>query len=307
MARAYLREVGLRDGLQMVKTDLSTERKIEWIRDAVAAGLTELEVTSFVPPKTFPIFADAANVAQFAITVPSLIPSALVVNLRGASDAFASGLRQVSYVLSASEAHSLANARRTSDEAAAEFERIVALRDSLGLGDTVQLSCGIATALGCSLQGHVAESRVLDLAARVFAAGAAEVLIADTVGYGSPGQVERLFTRLRARLPELRVAAHFHDTRGMGLANVVAALRAGVRRFDASIGGLGGCPYAPGATGNINFEDTAFLLESEGFETGVDFDALLALRSKVENWLPQERFSGAIARAGYAKSLHSAQ
>ncbi|VWX49921.1 hydroxymethylglutaryl-CoA lyase [Novosphingobium sp. 9U] len=299
MERVYLREVGLRDGLQMVKTDLSTERKIEWIEGAVAAGLTEMEVTSFVPPKTFPIFADAAKVAEFALTVPGLTPSALVLNLRGAADAFASGLRQVSYVLSASEAHSSANARRTSDEAAEEFERIVALRDNLGFKETVTLSCGVATAFGCSLQGYVDEDRVLDLAERVTAAGAAEVLIADTVGYGAPGQVERLFTRLRERLPAQPVAAHFHDTRGMGLANVAAALRAGVRRFDASIGGLGGCPFAPGATGNINFEDAAFMLEAEGFETGVDFDRLLALRRKVETWLPQERFTGAILRAGY--------
>lgn len=300
--RVILREVGLRDGLQMVKGEVPTERKLEWIRGAAAAGLSELEVTSFVPPKTFPIFADAAEVAGFAMEVAGVIPSALVLNVRGAQDAFATGLHHVNYVLSASEAHSMANARRSSDEAAEEFESIVDLRDGLGLRERVTLSCGIATAFGCSIQGHVAEDRVIELAERLAAAGAAEIMLADTVGYGAPGQVERLFARLAGRLPALQLSAHFHDTRGLGLANVAAALRVGVRRFDASVGGLGGCPYAPGATGNINLEDTAFLLEAEGYQTGIDFERLLALRRQVESWLPQESLSGALARAGLPRS-----
>ena len=298
MKRAVIREVGLRDGLQMVTADLPTEHKLEWIADAVSAGLTEIEVTSFVPPKTFPIFADAAAVADAALKVPGLSASALVVNLRGAQDAFARGLRHINYVVSASEAHSGANARRTTAEAVAEFDRIVALRDDLGLQTAVEFSCGIATAFGCSLQGEVSLERVLDLATQMAGSGAAEIMLADTVGYGTPGQVERAFGALRQRLPEIRISAHFHDTRGLGLANIAAALRVGVTRFDASIGGLGGCPYAPGATGNVNAEDAAYLLESEGFDTGIDIGRLLALRRKVERWLPGERFSGAIARAG---------
>lgn len=298
MKRAVIREVGLRDGLQLVTADLPTERKLEWIEDAFAAGLRDIEVTSFVPPRTLPIFADAATVAEFALRIGELSPSALVVNLRGAQDAFASGLRQVSYVISASETHSRANARRTTDEALAEFGRIVALRDELGLQDEVELSCGIATAFGCSLQGDVALDRVLQIGVELARLGACEIMLADTVGYAFPGQVERAFGELRDRLPALRLSAHFHDTRGLGLANVSAALRTGITRFDASIGGLGGCPYAPGATGNVNTEDTAFLLESEGFATGIDIDRLIALRCKVESWLPGERFAGAIARAG---------
>ena len=298
MERAVIREVGLRDGLQMVHANLPTERKLEWIAEAVAAGFREIEVTSFVPPHTFPIFADAAQVTTFALTMPEVSPSALVVNLYGARDAFRSGLRHVNYVVSASEAHSRANARRTMTEALAEFGQIVALRDELGLSATVELSCGIATAFGCSVQGHVPLDGVLDLAAGLSALGAAEIMLADTVGYAVPSQVERAFGELRGRLPAARLSAHFHDTRGLGLANIAAALCAGIRRFDASIGGLGGCPFAPGATGNVNAEDAVFLLESEGYSTGIDIDRLLALRRKVESWLPGERFSGAIARAG---------
>jgi hydroxymethylglutaryl-CoA lyase len=296
--RVVLREVGLRDGLQMVRGTLATERKLEWIAEAVAAGITELEVTSFVPPKTFPIFADASIVAAEAIRYAVLKPSALVLNVRGAEDAFDCGLRNVNYVLSASEAHSAANARRTTDQAVDEFSRIVETRDARGLSATVSLSCGIATAFGCSLQGEVAEERVLQLAYSLAQAGASEIMLADTVGYGSPTQVQRLFARVKERLPDIQVSAHFHDTRGLGLANVSAALREGIKRFDASLGGLGGCPYAPGATGNINIEDTVYLLEAEGFETGIDLHRLMNLRRKVERWLPEERFSGALARAG---------
>ena len=298
MQRAVIREVGLRDGLQLVTADLSTEHKIEWMAAAAAAGVREIEVTSFVPPRTFPIFADAAHIAQAALEIPDVVASALVVNLRGAQDAFRSGLRHVNYVISASEAHSRANARRTTAEAVTEFGRIVALRDELGLTDTVEFSCGIATAFGCSLQGDVALDDVLGLAVELSGLGAAEIMLADTVGYAVPGQVERAFGQLRDRLPAAQLSAHFHDTRGLGLANIIAALRTGITRFDASIGGLGGCPYAPGATGNVNIEDVVFLLESEGFSTGIDIDRLLGLRRKVESWLPGERFSGAIARAG---------
>lgn len=298
MQRAVIREVGLRDGLQLVTADLSTEHKIEWMAAAAAAGVREIEVTSFVPPRTFPIFADAVQIAQAALEIPDVVASALVVNLRGAQDAFRSGLRHVNYVISASEAHSRANARRTTAEAVTEFGRIVALRDELGLADTVEFSCGIATAFGCSLQGDVALDDVLGLAVELSGLGAAEIMLADTVGYAVPGQVERAFGHLRDRLPAAQLSAHFHDTRGLGLANIIAALRTGITRFDASIGGLGGCPYAPGATGNVNIEDVVFLLESEGFSTGIEIDRLLGLRRKVESWLPGERFSGAIARAG---------
>lgn len=302
LKRVSVREVGLRDGLQMVKDDLPTELKLEWIADAAAAGVQVIEVTSFVPHKTFPIFADAAQVARAAMSTPGLVPSALVLNVRGAKDAIDSGLTCINYVLSASEARSNANARRSTGEAVEEFDRIVALRDTVASVATVSLSCCIATAFGCSLQEVVEEERVIALAVALSMAGASEIMLADTVGRATPGQVERLFAALRERLPTLQLSAHFHDTGGLGLANVEAALRVGIRRFDASLGGLGGCPYAPGTTGNVNFEDAVLLLEADGFDTGIDLDRTVALRRKVESWLPRETFPGVTARAGFPKS-----
>lgn len=304
--RAYLREVGLRDGLQLVRGDLSTEHKLDWIREEAAAGVAEIEVTSFVPVKSFPIFADAVAVAKAALAVPGLLASGLTPNARGALTAFDTGLTKVNYVISASEAHSRANVRRSTEEAMADFARIVEARAERGLEKTVTLSFGIATCFGCTIQGEVAEDLVYRIAERGVELGADEVMIADTVGYANPLQVERIFAGVLARLGDIPVAAHFHDTRGLGLANIAAAARAGVRRFDASLGGLGGCPHAPGATGNVVFEDAAFLLETMGLSTGIDIPKLIALRRKVETWLPGERFAGAIHRAGVPKTYRPA-
>ena len=301
-----LREVGLRDGLQMVKTIVATQDKLEFARAAAAAGIPEIEATSFVPPHIIPQFGDAAEVAAGVSGLTGTTISALVVNLKGAMRAFDAGLRKVNYVVSASEAHSLANARRSTAAALEEFRLIVAERRSRGLDGKVVLGCGIATAFGCTLQGEVPERRVIEIAEILARDGADEVMAADTVGYGSPGQVRRIFVDLTAAVGSLPLAAHFHDTRGLGLANVTAALEAGVRRFDSSLGGLGGCPFAPGATGNINTEDSAFMLEALGFDTGIDIEALIALRRKVEGWLPDERFSGGVSRAGLPKTFRKA-
>ena len=304
--RVLLREVGLRDGLQLVSTVLDTEKKLDWCRGAAAAGLAEIEATSFVPAHVIPQFADADAVAAGAAEVREAQISALVVNLKGARRAFAAGLTKVNYVVSASEAHSLANARRSTDAALDEFDLIVAERAAQGLADRVALGCGVATSFGCTLQGEVPEERVLAIVDRLAGAGADEIMLADTVGYGDPARVRLLFEGAAGIAGSLPLAAHFHDTRGLGLANVVAALSAGVRRFDASLGGLGGCPFAPGATGNINTEDCAFMLEAMGFATGVDLGALLRLRERVEAWLPEERFTGALARAGLPKGFFPA-
>ena len=304
--RVLLREVGLRDGLQLVSTVLDTERKLDWCRGAAAAGLAEIEATSFVPAHVIPQFADADAVAAGAAEVRDAQISALVVNLKGARRAFAAGLTKVNYVVSASEAHSLANARRSTDTALDEFDLIVAERAAQGLSDRVALGCGVATSFGCTLQGEVPEERVLAIVDRLAGAGVDEIMLADTVGYGDPARVRRLFEGAAGIAGSLPLAAHFHDTRGLGLANVVAALSAGVRRFDASLGGLGGCPFAPGATGNINTEDCAFMLEAMGFATGIDLGALLRLRQRVEAWLPEERFTGALARAGLPKGFSPA-
>ena len=299
--QVHVREVGPRDGLQMVQTTLSTERKLAWCRGAAAAGIHEIEVTSFVPATIVPQFADAEEVARGALAIGGFTPTALVPNLKGAERAFAIGLPRINYVLSASEEHNLSNVRRTTEESVHDFARIVAARDALD-GPRVALGAGVATAFGCTIAGAVSEARVVELAVRLAEAGADEIIVADTVGYGDPGQVHRIMSAVVKAVGEVPVACHFHDTRGLGLANVIAALEVGVRAFDASLAGLGGCPFAPGATGNIATEDTVFLLEQLGFDTGVDVDALLVLRREVETWLPGERFSGSIARAGLPKT-----
>jgi len=304
--RADVREVGPRDGIQMVKTILSAEQKLAWCRAQAAAGMRHIEVTSFVPPHVVAQFADAAEVARGALAIPGLKPAVLVPNLKGAQRAFDIGVPKVNYVLSASEAHNLANVRRTTDESIADFRRIVAERDARGLKGRVQISAGLATSFGCTIQGTVPESRVVEIAGFMAEAGAEEISVADTVGYGNPGQVRRLFDAVARVAGAIPLAAHFHDTRGLGIANVTAAVEAGVRRFDASLAGLGGCPFAPGATGNINTEDCVFLLESLGFETGIDIEKLIAVRADVETWLPGERFFGMVARAGLPKTFHHA-
>ncbi len=300
--RALVREVGLRDGLQMVKTILSAEQKLEWCRRMVAAGCDEIEVTSFVPPRIVPQFADSDEVAHGALNIAGLHASALVPNLKGAQRAFDSGLKKVHYVLSASNEHNLKNVRRSTAESVDDFNNIVAAREQSGRRD-IKLGAGVATAFGCTIAGHIDERDVLQLVEALLKAGADEIAIADTVGYANPGQVRKMMRQVLALTGDHPVTCHFHDTRGLGLANVVAALDAGVRSFDSSLGGLGGCPFAPNATGNINTEDTVFLLESEGMRTGIDIDALLAVREQVASWLPGEAFVGAIARAGLPKTF----
>jgi len=303
-----VREVGLRDGLQMVQTILDSDRKLAWCARMVEAGCTQIEVTSFVPPKIVPQFADAVEVASGALKIDGLHAAALVPNLKGAQRAFDVGIRKIHYVLSASNEHNLKNVRRTTAESVEDFARIVAARDASDDAGIrrVALGAGVATAFGCTIQGRVDERIVLGLVETLLSAGANEITIADTVGYANPGQVRALMRQVLALTGDVPVACHFHDTRGLGLANVIAALDAGVRRFDASLGGLGGCPFAPNATGNINTEDTVFLLESEGLDTGIDIHALPAIREMVAGWLPGEPFTGAIARAGLPKTFRSA-
>jgi len=296
-----IREVGLRDGLQMVRTILTSEQKLEWCARLVDAGVTDIEVTSFVPPKVVPQFADAVEVAAGALAIDGLHAAALVPNLKGAQRAFDVGLAKVHYVLSASNEHNLKNVRRSTGESVDDFVRIAAARDELSRD--IVLGAGVATAFGCTIAGKVDESIVLGLVETLIEAGAQEITIADTVGYANPAQVRGLMQRVLALAGQVPVACHFHDTRGLGLANVMAALDAGVRAFDASLGGLGGCPFAPNATGNINTEDTVFMLEAQGLRTGIDIDELLAIRETIAAWLPGEPFTGAIARAGLPKTF----
>ena len=298
---AVIREVGLRDGLQSIQTVLSTERKKEWIRDAYAAGQREIEVGSFVPARLLPQLADTAELVAYARTLPGLFVSVLVPNMRGAESAIASGADLMLVPLSASHAHSLANLRKTPDEVVAEVARMRAARDAAG--STLLIEGGIGTAFGCTLQGRVEPAEVLRCMQALLDAGADRVSMADTVGHGGPGQVQSLFEQARRIAGERFWCGHFHDTRGLALANVHAALQTGVTRFDATLAGIGGCPHAPGASGNASTEDLAFMLDTMDIDTGLDIEALLRLRAKVAAWLDGESLHGALWRAGLPRSV----
>lgn len=298
---AVIREVGLRDGLQSIQTVLSTERKKEWIRDAYAAGQREIEVGSFVPARLLPQLADTAELVPYARTLPGLFVSVLVPNMRGAESALASGADLMLVPLSASHAHSLANLRKTPDEVVAEVARMRAARDAAG--SKMLIEGGIGTAFGCTLQGRVEPAEVLRCMQALLDAGADRVSMADTVGHGGPGQVQSLFEQARRIAGERFWCGHFHDTRGLALANVHAALQTGVTRFDATLAGIGGCPHAPGASGNASTEDLAFMLDTMDIDTGLDIEALLRLRAKVAAWLDGESLHGALWRAGLPRSV----
>lgn len=301
LQRAVIREVGLRDGLQSIATLVSTERKCEWIRDAVAAGQTEIEVGSFVPPNRLPQLADTAEVLAFAKRQPGLFASVLVPNLKGAERALDGDADLLLLPLSASHAHSLANLRRTPDEVVTELGRIRAARDASGRKTLIE--GGVGTAFGCTIQGEVAPSEVLRLLQALLDAGADRVSLADTVGYADPASVSRLFEQALKIAGDQLWCGHFHDTRGLALANAYAAVQLGIPRFDASLAGIGGCPHAPGASGNASTEDLAFMLAAMGIDTGLDIEALLALRQKVAGWIEGEPTHGTMWRAGLPKGF----
>ncbi|MFP3551839.1 hydroxymethylglutaryl-CoA lyase [Paraburkholderia sp. SIMBA_049] len=300
-SNVVIREVGLRDGLQSIQTILPTQRKIEWIADAYAAGQREIEVGSFVPARLLPQLADTAELVAFAKTLPDLRVSVLVPNLKGAERAIDSRADLMLVPLSASHAHSLANLRKTPDEVIAEVARMRAARDAAGSKTLIE--GGIGTAFGCTIQGTVDQSDVLRCMQALLDAGADFVSIADTVGYASPAAVRDLFEKARHIAGDRFCCGHFHDTRGLALANVYAALEAGVARFDATLAGIGGCPHAPGASGNASSEDLAFMLADMGIETGIDIERLLALRAKVAQWLPDETLHGSLWLAGLPKTF----
>lgn len=289
-------EVGPRDGLQSVKAVMPTAAKCAWIDALHAAGLREIEIGSFVPARRLPQMADVADLVRHALALPGWTVMALVPNLQGAEAALATGVHKLTLPVSASEAHSLANVRKTRADMLAELRRIVALRDAQA--PAVRIEVGLSTAFGCTLQGPVPEDEVLRLAEAAAAAGVDEVGLSDTTGMAQPAQVRRLFTRLRAALGERAGAAHLHNTRGLGLANCLAAYEAGVRTFDSSQAGLGGCPYAPGASGNVVTEDLVFMFEAMGIATGVDLEALLAARAPLRAGLPGEPLYGMLPEAG---------
>ena len=299
--RVVVREVGLRDGLQSLARTLPTAHKLEWIRAAYDAGQREIEVGSFVPARLLPQLADTEDLVRYAKSLPGLVVSVLVPNLKGAERALACNADVMLFPLSASHAHSLANVRKTSDEAVAEIARIRAARDAAGSKCVIEV--GISTAFGCTIQGRVDPAEVLRLLEAAIDAGAGRAGLADTVGYADPAMVRTLFAQAYRRVGERLTCGHFHDTRGLGMANVYAAWQEGATRFDACLAGIGGCPHAPGASGNVATEDVVYLFSSMGVDTGQDFDRLIALRATLAGWLEGETLHGTLWRAGLPRTM----
>ena len=294
-------EVGPRDGLQSVSRTMPTAAKRAWIDALFDAGLREIEVGSFVPAARLPQLADTAEIVRHALTHAGLTVMALVPNCRGAEAALAAGVHKLTLPVSASAAHSLANVRKTPEQMIDELRSVVALRNQRA--PRVRIEVGISTAFGCTIQGRVDEDDVIRLAEQAAEAGVDEVGLSDTTGMAHPAQVRRLFTRLRAALGDRAGAAHLHNTRGLGLANCLAAHDVGVRTFDASLGGLGGCPYAPGASGNVVTEDLVFMFEAMGVATGIDLERLFAARRVLQDGLPGEPLYGMTPEAGLGRGF----
>jgi len=298
------REVGLRDGLQIVDIFFPTDEKIRWMREEVAAGVGSIQACSFVPPNRLPQFKDAEQVARAAGEIEGLWVSVLVPNLMGAEIAASIGADEIGFITSVSESHNAANVRRTSDELLNEFRKIVEFRNSLPTEKRFKLTSGLSTAFGCSIEGAIDPASVMRLAEKYVSAGSEMLTVGDTVGYANPVQVKKLFGELIAEFgSDVDVLGHFHDTRGLGIANAFAAYEAGCVMFDASLAGLGGCPYAPTATGNIVMEDLVFMFESAGIRTGIDLEKLIPVRKIIEKNLPEEPLHGAFAEAGAPKGF----
>jgi hydroxymethylglutaryl-CoA lyase len=294
-----LREVGLRDGLQMVDKFPSTQGKLDWLALEYAAGMRHFELGTFLPTDRYPMFGDLELLIAKAMEYPDLHGAALVPNKRGAMDAFASGVSELHCVISASEEHNQANLNRSCADSLTEIRQIIELRNSRHPETTIGV--GIAMSFGCSISGEVAPNLVLTLAENLYEIGADIVSLADTVGYAGPKQVEHLAREMYSLASGRPFGIHLHDTRGLGLANASAALGQGVSMLDASLGGLGGCPAAPKATGNIVMEDLVFLCQTAGFDTGIDLEKLLLTREVLKREMPAQPLYGALAMAGLPK------
>jgi len=282
---------------------MPTGVKHRWIAALAGAGIREIEVGSFVSPKLLPQMADAEEVVREAVKIEGLTVLALAPNLKGAERGISAGVHKLNFPVSASRAHSMSNIRMTPEEAIEQVRMACEVCNRIPPDSRPSVEVGISTAFGCSMEGNVSEDWVMRMAAELVKAGAQSVGLSDTAGSANPVQVKRMFVRLQREIGDYAGAAHFHNTRGQGLANVVAALDAGVTTFDASQGGLGGCPYAPGATGNIVTEDLVFLLESMGLRTGIDLDRLIAARDVILEGLPGEALYGNVPCAGVPKGF----
>ena len=301
-------EVGLRDGLQSIDSIMPLAAKKAWIEAEAAAGIPEIEVGSFVPAKTLPQLADTAQVVEYAITIPNLTVAVLVPNAHGAGKALRAGAHKLTLPLSVSETHSLKNLNRTHEQVLDEVRRVRALLDELPAADRPRFEGSLSTCFGCTIEGPVARDDVVRLAVALMEAGADELGISDTTGYGNPAQVRDITRAIWAEVGRENLSGiHLHNTRGQGLANVLAAIDVGLTTVDASLGGLGGCPFAPGASGNIVTEDLVFMLEAMGLHTGVDVDKLLQVRHLVEAALPAEEMFGFVPAAGLPRGFRYAR
>ena len=302
--RLYINDVAVRDGFQIEKVFVPTATKVELVNQLSRTGLHKIEVTSFVSPKAVPALSDANDVLAAIDRVPGVIYVALVPNIRGAQNAAAAPKRpdEVNAVISASETHNRANINRTHEESLAELPAMIRIAHEAGMKVTMSLS----TTFGCPFEGHVLEETVLEFVERFRAAGVDGISLADTTGMANPRQVRDLTSRVLQKFPppdECFYTLHFHNTRGMGLANVVAGIEAGVRSFDGSISGLGGCPFAPGASGNICTEDMVNMLEDMGYDTRVDLAKLLAVARRIPEVVGHDT-PGQVMKAGQTLELH---
>jgi hydroxymethylglutaryl-CoA lyase len=292
-------EVGPRDGLQSIRSIMPLAAKKAWISAEAAAGVREIEVGSFVPAKLLPQLADTADVVAHALTIPGLTVAVLVPNLKGAQAAVAAGAHKLTIPFSASDTHLQKNVRHTPEEMLAETRAIVALLRDVPADRRPKFEAGISTAFGCSYEGVIPADKVVRLAETLMEAGCDEVGLSDTTGYANPAQVKDLVRRVRQAVGGRALSGlHLHNTRGLGLANVLAGLEVDVRTFDSSLGGLGGCPWAPGASGNVVTEDLVFMLEAMGLRTGIDLERLLSVRKVLQDSLPQEEVYGFVPEAG---------
>jgi hydroxymethylglutaryl-CoA lyase len=298
-------EVGPRDGLQIAKTRMTTEAKVQWIAAIAAAGVKEIEVGSFVPPRVIPQLSDTPEVVEKVLAaIPGLTVQALAPNLRGVQNAYHAGVHKISIPISVSDGHSMANLNRTPAQSIEMMREIMAW---LGAQPRkVPVVAGCSTAFGCSIDGVVPTAKTVALAKGLADAGADQIMLADTVGYAHPAQIKEVVRATRDAIGDRLYGLHLHDTCGLGVANALAGLEEGIRAFDACLAGLGGCPYAPGASGNVVTEDLVFMLESMGFATGIDLQKLIEARRLLHDGLPAEPMHGQVAKAGIPRTFHVA-
>jgi hydroxymethylglutaryl-CoA lyase len=290
--RIYIQEVSARDGFQMERIFIPTQHKIEYIDRLSRSGLAKIEVTSFTSPAAIPALADAEGVFSQIERVAQVEYTALVPNLRGCERALSAGVDEINLVMSVSETHNQANLRMSCEQSLEQFGNVVERARG-----HVHISASLSTAFGCPFEGPVGSARVVELTERLVKYGIERISLCDTTGIANPSQVETLFREVGNRCPRVQFTAHFHNTRGMGLANALAALDAGIDHFDSSLGGLGGCPFAPGATGNVCTEDLVHMLQMMGYDTGIDLPALLAIAADLPALVGHE-IPGQVVKAG---------